>query len=175
MTTPGKFFLSTRRLRATRRLPTHFSAPRILPGLLHTYAKTTCVVVFLVKKRWLLFLLRPPQSIINWLQKEGVTFHFETPVTRVHDGSILTSSGDTFNFDRLLICSGDELRLLYPKHLQQAQVIRCKLQMMETAPQGSNWHLTPIVASELTLRHYTSFKPCVSLPQLQRRLERSLA
>ena len=111
------------------------------------------------------------QSIISWLQKEGVTFQFETPITQVNDGSVVTSSGDTFNFDRLLICSGDEVRLLYPKLLQQAQVIRCKLQMLETEPQGNNWHLSPIVASELTLRHYASFKSCISLPQLQRRLE----
>ena len=109
-------------------------------------------------------------SIIKWLQKEGVTFHFETPVTQVCDGEIVTSNGDKTAFDRLLICSGDEVRLLYPNQLQQANVIRCKLQMLETVPQGPDWHLLPIVASELTLCHYASFKSCTSLPQLQKRL-----
>ena len=110
------------------------------------------------------------QQVIKWLQKEGVTFHFETPVTQVCDGAIVTSDGKQVEFDRLVICSGDEVRLLYPNLLQQAPVIRCKLQMMETEPQEDNWHLAPIVASELTLRHYASFKSCVSLPQLQKRL-----
>ena len=110
------------------------------------------------------------QHIIQWLQKEGVTFHFETPVTQVCDGAIITSNGEKHSFDRLLICNGDELRLLYPNHLQAAPVVRCKLQMLETAPQGEGWHLGPIVASELTLRHYASFKSCISLPQLKQRL-----
>lgn len=109
--------------------------------------------------------------IIQWLQKEGVTFHFETPVTQVCDGAIITSGGDKHVFDRLLICNGDELRLLYPNQLREASVTRCKLQMLETAPQGDGWHLAPIVASELTLRHYASFKSCISLPQLQQRLK----
>jgi len=112
------------------------------------------------------------QQIIKWLQKEGVTFHFETPVTQVRDGEIVTSNGDKTTFDRLLICSGDEVRLLYPNQLQHASVIRCKLQMLETAPQEPGWHLLPIVASELTLCRYESFKSCTSLPQLQKRLSK---
>lgn len=113
------------------------------------------------------------ENIIKWLQKEGVTFHFETPITQVCDGAVITSSGEKHQFDRLLICNGDELRLLYPTALREAPVIPCKLQMLETAPQGDGWHLSPIVASELTLRHYASFKSCISLPQLQHRLEES--
>lgn len=111
------------------------------------------------------------QQLIEWLQKEGVTFHFGTPVTRVGKYFVQTSDGTSHHFDRLTICSGDEVRLLYPEHLQQAQVIRCKLQMMRSAPQEPSWQLGPIVASELTLRHYASFKPCTSLPSLKERLE----
>ena len=109
-------------------------------------------------------------SIISWLQKEGVTFHFETPVTRVTDDCMYTSAEKAVPFDHLVICSGDEMRLLFPEELRAAPVMRCKLQMMRTAPQHTSWHLGPIVASELTLRHYASFKTCSSLPALRRRL-----
>ncbi len=109
-------------------------------------------------------------ALIKWLESSGVTFHFQTPVVQVEPDRIRTSSGDRVSFDRLVICSGDEVRLLFPRELQQANVIRCKLQMMKSAPQPEAWHLKPIVASELTLRHYESFQSCPTLPDLQRRL-----
>ena len=109
-------------------------------------------------------------NIIKWLQKEGVTFHFETPITQVNDDSIVTSDGTSHPFDRLAICTGDEIRLLFPDELREAPVIRCKLQMMSTVPQHESWHLGPIAASELTLRHYASFQSCTSLASLRRRL-----
>ena len=109
-------------------------------------------------------------AIIKWLQQETVTFHFETPVVRVLEDRIQTSDGTFHDFDRLVICSGDEVRLLFPDQLREAQVIRSKLQMLETVPQPENWHLKPIVASELTLRHYASFGSCSTLPALKRRL-----
>ena len=112
-------------------------------------------------------------ALIRWLQQETVEFHFETPVIRVLDDSIQTSSGDFYPFDRLVICSGDEIRMLFPDQLSKAGVIRSKLQMMETVSQPDQWHLKPIVASELTLRHYESFTSCSTLPLLQTRLAES--
>ena len=48
--------------------------------------------------------------------------------------------------------------------------MRCKLQMMATAPQPSDWKLGPHLAGGLTLRHYRSFDQCASLGKLKQRI-----
>lgn len=112
------------------------------------------------------------QALVKWLAEKGVMFYFDSPVVRVDDHEIQTSHGRRFRFDKLLICSGDEIRLLYPDALRAAGVQRVKLQMLTTMPQPPSWQLPPILASELTLAHYASFKSCPSATELSDRLTR---
>jgi glycine/D-amino acid oxidase-like deaminating enzyme len=46
----------------------------------------------------------------------------------------------------------------------------CKLQMMKSIAQPNPVPATPHLASGLTLRHYTAFRPCPSWPALQGRI-----
>lgn len=140
----------------------HQLAPQVIQGALRggLFSDAECVVV-------------PGQairSIIDWLQARGVTFHFNTPIIRVREDEIRTSEGTTHRFDQLLVCSGDETRLLYPDLFRTAGVRRVKLQMMQTVPQPAAWTLSPIVVSEPTLAHYGVFAACPSREKLARRL-----
>lgn len=90
----------------------------------------------------------------------GVEFLFATPVT---DISVLHS-------DRTVICSGHDFVTLYPAIFQASRLAPCKLQMMRTAPQPAGWRLGPALAAGLTLRFYSSFQSCPSLPALKARI-----
>ena len=113
-------------------------------------------------------------ALIGWLERQDVAFHFTRPAVKVHAEAVETSDGARYPFDRLLVCSGDELQLLFPEALRAARVVRSKLQMMRTVAQPGAWRLEPIVASELTLRHYPSFRACPSVDALKARIARQL-
>lgn len=101
--------------------------------------------------------------------KFGVAFHFGTTATR-YDRPTLTAGGASFGADRLFVCSGDDLRTLYPEALSGLGLVPCKLQMMRTMPQPGGWRLGPMLAAGLTLRHYKAFAECPSLPALKARV-----
>ena len=122
-------------------------------------------------------VINPLQAIpalVKWLGENGVSFQFGTPVTQVYDHEIQTSGGKRYRFDKLAICSGDEVRLLYPTQLAATSQQHVKLQMMRTVTQPDTWRLIPIAASELTLIQYESFKNCPSSHQLAERLTREM-
>jgi FAD dependent oxidoreductase TIGR03364 len=118
--------------------------------------------------------VNPPQairSIPKFLSEQlGVTFRFDTAVTRVESRRVMLASGDSHAFDRIVVCSGDDFATLFPELLATSGMRRCKLQMMRTAPQPDRWQLGPHLASGLTLRHYKSFEVCPSLATLKQRV-----
>ena len=121
--------------------------------------------------------VRPAEAIrclAEWLREQGVAFHFHTPVVAVTDHRVHTSEGRPYDFDRLVVCSGDEVNLLYPEALRRAGGLRCKLQMMRTAPQPASWYLATTVVADLTLRHYASFAACPSLDALRQRVQETM-
>jgi len=114
----------------------------------------------------------------------SVELHFETPIVRVESGAVHASDGRVWDADKIIVCSGSDLRSLYPERFAGSGLRLCKLQMMRTVPQrglvdedqpfelpeGTTEIGEPHVASGLTLRHYAAFEGCDSLAALRRRI-----
>ena len=98
-------------------------------------------------------------SIIADLLEEqhGVTFHWRHAVSEVDYPAIKVDT-QTFQADLIYVCSGADFEHLYPEHFAQAEITKCKLQMMRIASQPDCWHLGPALCGGLTLVHYESFK-----------------
>lgn len=110
-------------------------------------------------------------QIASWLRtKHNVTQHFATPVIRVNDGLITSASGIACQANQIIICSGSDLKTLFPEVLAASGLRVCKLQMLRTKAQDATIQQHAHIASGLTLRHYTSFEACPSLPALRKRV-----
>ena len=106
----------------------------------------------------------------EWLSgRFGVDFHFDRTITAVAMPAIIADNA-RWSADRLWICSGDELNLLFAAQFEKCGLVRCKLQMMRSEPCGGGWRIGPMLAAGLTLRHYASFQKCPSLPELRQRV-----
>ena len=104
-----------------------------------------------------------------WLSRTfGVVFEFGSAITRVEMPSIY-SGRSRLSAQRLWVCSGDELELLFPESIREAGLLRCKLQMMRSKPLEKGRRIGPMLAGGLTLRHYDSFQNCPSLAALKER------
>ena len=111
------------------------------------------------------------RAIPAWLnQRWGVSFCFNTTIVECSPGKLKTSSNQTHQFDRIIICSGHDFETLYPEQFRGLPMKKCKLQMMRTVAQPDNWKLGAHIASGLTLRHYQSFRSCQSLQQVIERV-----
>ena len=107
------------------------------------------------------------RAIPHWLnQTFGVQFQFSSPVTEIDRGWLRTSNAKHEGFDRIIVCSGHDFESLFPDVFRSVTIRRCKLQMMRTVGQSSDWKLGPHLASGLTLRHYPSFRHCGSLQKV---------
>ena len=118
-----------------------------------------------------------PREVVGrlpaWLaERYGVRFFFDCAVAG-YDRPRLRAGGREWRAERLFVCSGKDLRTLYPEALESMGLVRTKLQMLRTAPR-SGPRLGPILAAGLTLRHYGAFARCPSLPRLVERIAREL-
>jgi FAD dependent oxidoreductase TIGR03364 len=108
----------------------------------------------------------------RWLaERFGVAFRFDDPVLDVGTSSI-AAVGGRIAAERVWVCSGDEMRVLFPEVLRASGLVRCKLQMMRTPPMGDLERIGPMLAGGLTLRHYAAFRDCPGLERLQERIAR---
>jgi len=99
----------------------------------------------------------------------GVTLMFgKTAVGISDDGTISLASGETVKAHHTFVCSGHDIRNLFPGVLDAAGLVPCKLQMMRTEALPG-YDLGPMLAAGLTLTHYESFSTCPSLPALKAR------
>jgi D-hydroxyproline dehydrogenase subunit beta len=106
----------------------------------------------------------------EWLShRYGVSFQFGRTITGV-DLPGVYSGQEKWSASRLWVCCGDELGLLFADTLQKTGLVRCKLQMMRSQPFGDSWRIGPMLAAGLTLRHYSSFRNCPTLPALKQRV-----
>jgi FAD dependent oxidoreductase TIGR03364 len=109
-----------------------------------------------------------------WLsQSFGVSFAFGTTVIRHELPHVVTTSGD-WQVRRLVLCTGVDFRDLAPAAFARSGLVACKLQMMRSQAYGERFRLGTLLAAGLTLRHYSSFAGCHTLPALARRLDAEL-
>ena len=114
-----------------------------------------------------------PLYRIGCLAPHDVTFQFGASIVKVDEGTLFT--GDrSCSADRIWICCGDELGILFPDLLESAGLVRCKLQMMRSQPFGHELRIGPMLAAGLTLRHYVGFRDCPTLVELKNRIARDL-
>jgi FAD dependent oxidoreductase TIGR03364 len=117
------------------------------------------------------------KQIPRWLaERFDVQFRFSTTVTAIQPSeagseiAVRTTDGAAHIADRVVVCSGADFQTLFPEELARHPLLRCKLQMLKTAPQPAAWRLGPHLASGLTLRHYKNFAICPSLAALKQRV-----
>jgi len=111
--------------------------------------------------------------IAQWLTAHSsVECCFDTQVTAIDGSTVCAADSRRWRAHRIVICSGSDLQTLFPEKLQQSGLKLCKLQMLRSARQPASFRQTAHLASGLTLRHYTAFQICPTLPQLKERIAR---
>jgi D-hydroxyproline dehydrogenase subunit beta len=115
-----------------------------------------------------------PRQIIQSLpcfleERYNVQFVFGTAVIAIDLPMLHTGDGQ-WHAETVIVCSGDDFEILYPRHFAASGLTRCKLQMMRTSAQPNGWQLGPSLAAGLTLRFYPAFQVCTTLPTLSRRI-----
>ena len=104
-------------------------------------------------------------------ERYGVQVHFGCAVRAV-DPPIVETGNGRWMAEQVIICSGDDFESLFPDTYAAAGLTRVKLQMLRTVPQPDRWRLGPALAAGLTLRFYSSFDVCSTLPALKDRIAR---
>ena len=84
-----------------------------------------------------------------------------------YGGAIITlSNRERFQAGRVLICSGHEVRLLFPEVLAEAGLVVSKLQMLLAEP-VAGVQLPGNILTGLTIRRYEAFQECPSYAGMQ--------
>lgn len=80
---------------------------------------------------------------------------------------ILTDNlGQTYRCKKTFLCGGTEFQLLFPEIFKQSDLVRVKLQMMETVSQRSQI-IPGSVLTGWTIRRYESFHECPSFASIK--------
>jgi FAD dependent oxidoreductase TIGR03364 len=106
-------------------------------------------------------------------ERFGVQIRYSAPVRRIQL-PVVETAAERWEVEQAIVCGGDDFETLYPKVFAASGITRCKLQMMRTVPQPRGWRLGPALAGGLTLRFYSSFRVCSTLPKLQARIAREM-
>jgi FAD dependent oxidoreductase TIGR03364 len=107
----------------------------------------------------------------QWLEQEHeVRCEFGTTITSIGSGHVGSADGRQWDADRIVVCSGADFETLFPRVFLDSGLKLCKLQMFKTCSQNEGWRIGPHLASGLTLRHYSNFEVCASLPALKQRI-----
>ena len=110
------------------------------------------------------------RKLVDLLASRGVDVRFGALARAVRDNAVELSTGEQVPFDRLSVCCGDQVKLLYPEAIKEASGPRCKLQMLRTESQPDDFEIDPTVVADLTLAHYEAFADCPSIGKLRERL-----
>lgn len=111
-------------------------------------------------------------KLAAWLEaSHGVTIRRRVAVSRVEPGLIETGDGPV-RAARCVVCPGDDLATLFADRLAVHDVTRCKLQMLRTVPQPTEWRLPGAVMSDLSLIRYLGYARLPEAQALRAQLER---
>lgn len=110
-------------------------------------------------------------SLTAYLASEacGIDVRLGTHVTSVDPPTLTLSTGERVKAQRVCVCTGEDMRTLYPQVYKDSGLTPCKLQMMRTVVQPDGGRLGVMLAAGSTLRHYASFAHCPSLKSVQSR------
>jgi FAD dependent oxidoreductase TIGR03364 len=111
------------------------------------------------------------RKIPLWLERKfGLIVKFGHVVTEVSLPQIKTAR-ESWQVQKVIICSGADFETLYPEVFDQHPVSKCKLQMLKAVPEKP-FTLGPSLCAGLTLRHYAAFAKCPSLKKIDERYDR---
>ncbi|MGC3945234.1 MAG: TIGR03364 family FAD-dependent oxidoreductase [Chryseolinea sp.] len=103
------------------------------------------------------------------VERYGLVLRFGHVVTEISLPTVKTAR-ETWQAQRVYVCSGADFETLYPLHFDKHQVTKCKLQMLKAVPDRPV-SIGPTLCAGLTLRHYAAFSKCKSLPALDKRYD----
>ncbi|WP_291473933.1 TIGR03364 family FAD-dependent oxidoreductase [Corynebacterium sp.] len=107
-------------------------------------------------------------ALARWLAGQGVEFTWNTQVTEVADGTVVTNRGD-FHAGRVVVCPGYRLAALFPDLAEKRQVRVCSLAMsLVDRPAGVPADLAML--SGTSLARYDGFAAMPSAPALREEL-----
>jgi FAD dependent oxidoreductase TIGR03364 len=102
------------------------------------------------------------------MQSLNVKFIWGSNVTKVNSNKVMFGD-NLLAADLIFICNGADFETLYPEHFRDANITKCKLQMMRFKSTSSDFRLGPSLCGGLSLIHYKSFLEAPSLSSLQQR------
>jgi FAD dependent oxidoreductase TIGR03364 len=97
---------------------------------------------------------------------EGVEFHWNTVISKIENNSVW-SGQKSWSADRVFVCSGADFETLYPEIFREAEITKCKLQMMRLVQQPQDWRIGPPLCAGLSFIHYKGFEVASSLSKLK--------
>ena len=112
--------------------------------------------------------------LLAWLIRESGLVREQATAIRIEGNCAQVADGRAFEADRIIVCTGADIDILYPGLLERSGVVKCKLQMVRTAPQPAGWRLGCHLAAGLTLCHYESFGVTDAVEPLRDRFRRML-
>jgi FAD dependent oxidoreductase TIGR03364 len=107
-------------------------------------------------------------------EKYEVKFYWNAAITKV-DHPKVTSGNNSWEADEIFVCSGADFETLYPELFLEADITKCKLQMMRLVSQPDEWRIGPSLCGGLSMIHYPGFQAAPSLPALRKRYEAQYA
>ena len=111
------------------------------------------------------------QQVADYLKaKYEVTFVWNTAISQISYPAVF-SGKQRWEADEIYLCSGAEFETLYPELFAEAQITKCKLQMIRLEAQPDGWRIGPSLCGGLSMIHYPGFQAAPSLAALRKRYE----
>jgi len=80
------------------------------------------------------------RHLASWLQADkGIEFHYSTTVVSVDGKRVHAADRQEWTAEKIIICSGSDLRTLYPDILKSSVLRLCKLQLLIHCGRSSRW------------------------------------
>lgn len=99
------------------------------------------------------------------IEQLGLNYHPSTQIREINvrqgRAEVISATGNTYEAENVILCSGHEFRTLYPELFANSDLEVSKLQMMRTVPQ-SGLRIPGNILTGLSIRRYEAFRECPS-------------